>query len=685
MVYVHWLPDLSTGARMRADLLPSSAVTWEDSVTGTRFYLQSDEYQHILLTGIAYLRDLVKAGFADSIEAFLNSDPEAVKNIPQLTVSFPELPVSLDDAYQKNTVTIGTFLRIRTALLYIKLYRSDFTQEEKNRLRLIGLTSYYLKQPDHAESLTAIDSMLLNGSSVSDFNLDILKGGFVKVKRYYLETDRIKDIRGASLLLDSVDQVYVPDMIRKEHISECLIYAGGGKCLALLPPGCGDLLRERIEEMIERTTLTARKNYITHRSSAYSIWTGYHALMLEADQLLYDKICLRWEPREGSPAVVVGDEIADDANKVFDYEFRLQSDDSEVLCDRCRQRAAYGSIQEQSNEPRVQVCPSCMRKIQYGGKQSKISVRQVYMDYAHIKTVTKSYDTTEDLAGDSKMLGVIYGDANNMSAAIDKIHSLGQMRDFSRQTSDAVYKAVFSALEQHLGNDLRFEIIALGGDDIFLLVPGDKAIQIAQSIGERFDVQFQNQSTGKNPITMSLGVCVAHHDLPIRMTFEIAMELLKTAKKKAWKIKESVSSGTLDFLIIENESAATVMIEATRDEMRKCDPNRTLRPYTWKQIHAMQSFIHSISEKHGAAFAFKQSLFTMERPEAELFYQYQLSRMDDTVIHDAFQKLAKAFDSSPAIMNLAVTEVNEVKKLYSPWLDAVELWDYIGVNHHAKD
>ena len=176
---------------------------------------------------------------------------------------------------------------------------------------------------------------------------------------------------------------------------------------------------------------------------------------------------------------------------------------------------------------------------------------------------------------------------------------------------------------------------------------------------------------------MSMGVCITHCTLPVQYSFEIAQELLKSAKQRAYREKQT---GTIDWMVIENDATGSAVLEYQRQ--RPDDkPGKTLRPYTWKQAAAMKKFIQTLRNEKTFAFQLSQSWYKHTKEEAGLFYEYQLFRKKDDLPDDptaekiryALDSLSKGFDG--------ITEKNNI--LYpegccSPWLDAIELWDYVG-------
>ena len=102
-----------------------------------------------------------------------------------------------------------------------------------------------------------------------------------------------------------------------------------------------------------------------------------------------------------------------------------------------------------------------------------------------------------------------------MGGYIQKIRTAKEYQKFSQDVDNATKYAVFQALADNLhprelqgitkdsksrlenGDFIHpFEIITIGGDDVILIVPADKALEIAQAIGENFE-RKRNQNSRK--------------------------------------------------------------------------------------------------------------------------------------------------------------------------------------------
>ena len=205
-------------------------------------------------------------------------------------------------------------------------------------------------------------------------------------------------------------------------------------------------------------------------------------------------------------------------------------------------------------------------------------------------------------------VGYIYADGNNMGRYIQKaIQTPEAYKNFSQEISAATEQAVYRAIAKHLKpfryqrdseSDRKkefvwihpFEILTIGGDDVFLVVPADQALNIARTISEEFEKLLllqgttyraeetynqenvhRYQSAKQRPLipqsvlSMSSGVLIAAENTPIYYAQGLIEQLLKSAKKKAKTLRtEGYLGGTVDFLVMKN----VTMISSNLTEFR---------------------------------------------------------------------------------------------------------------------
>ncbi|MBD2152232.1 type III-B CRISPR-associated protein Cas10/Cmr2 [Pseudanabaena sp. FACHB-1277] len=326
-------------------------------------------------------------------------------------------------------------------------------------------------------------------------------------------------------------------------------------------------------------------------------------------------------------------------------------------------------------------------------------------------------------------VGYIYADGNNMGGYIQKnIQTPEQYRQFSEDIFEATKDSAYYALAQHLqptyvhreseaGKQSTvlihpFEIIAIGGDDVLIIVPADKALAIAQTIGEKFeeilkskgrydipstkkpiDYSFQRYQNGsikpsESFLSTSLGVLITAENTPIYYAEKLVGQLLKSAKKKAkaLKTKHGYHGGTIDFLSMKSVTMLSSNVESFRKEgLSKGNLRFFAAPYT---LHEIGGLIEVVKVLKSANFPRSQlyqlrSLLENGKQTGMINYRYFRVRLKDgqseirTHFEDAWCK-PKTNNG-----NLApwMTGTDEQDKIFyeTIWRDLVDIYDFVDV------
>jgi CRISPR-associated protein Cmr2 len=263
-----------------------------------------------------------------------------------------------------------------------------------------------------------------------------------------------------------------------------------------------------------------------------------------------------------------------------------------------------------------------------------------------------------------KYIGYIYADGNNMGGYIQTIKTLEEYRQFSEDISRITEESVYEALAKHLTvhklrgfNDADssrknddwihpFEVITIGGDDVFLIVPANKAIQIAHTIGEVFERRLQelerycipdNTSRPHQPnlahryqpasakpsrsqLSMSIGVLITAEDTPIVYAENLTEQLLKSAKETAKTLKKQGHyGGTIDFLVLKSVTMISSSIKEFRTNgLTKAYPKQ--RNHTGERpkdlhLYAAPYTLHEI----GGLLSLVPALKAVDFPRSQLY------------------------------------------------------------------
>lgn len=326
-------------------------------------------------------------------------------------------------------------------------------------------------------------------------------------------------------------------------------------------------------------------------------------------------------------------------------------------------------------------------------------------------------------------VGYIYADGNNMGGYIQKnIQTPEQYRQFSDDIFEATEQSAYYALAQHLQPEIvdremenghirrvlihPFEIIAIGGDDVLIIVPADKALAIAQTIGERFeailkskgrydipstkkpiDYSFQRYQNGsikpsESILSTSLGVLITAENTPIYYAEKLVGQLLKSAKKTAkdLKTKHGYHGGTIDFLSMKSVTMLSSNIESFRKEgLTKENLRLYAAPYT---LHEIGGLIEVVKTLKNANFSRSQlyqlrSLLENGKQTAIINYRYFRVRLKDgqpqlkTHFEDAWCS-AKTNDGNLAPWMSTDQKDAKDRTIYETiWRDLVDIYEFV--------
>ncbi|MEM7554857.1 MAG: type III-B CRISPR-associated protein Cas10/Cmr2 [Cyanobacteria bacterium P01_A01_bin.84] len=221
----------------------------------------------------------------------------------------------------------------------------------------------------------------------------------------------------------------------------------------------------------------------------------------------------------------------------------------------------------------------------------------------------------EEVGNNAKnFVAFIYADGNNMGGYIQTIKTPQEYMEFSRDIFEATEKSVYRALAEHLHpHELKnlikleadnrngriihpFEIITIGGDDVLLIVPANKALEISHTIGVEFETILLSKGDkykledstaiaksidchrykgnkakpSECKLSTSIGVLITSYNTPIYYADRLVEQLLKSAKKKAKSLKQNKNyqyhGGTVDFLVLKSVTMISSNINAFREE-----------------------------------------------------------------------------------------------------------------------
>ena len=232
-------------------------------------------------------------------------------------------------------------------------------------------------------------------------------------------------------------------------------------------------------------------------------------------------------------------------------------------------------------------------------------------------------------ASSGNHIGVIYADGNAMGQIVQALDRPETFRQFSRIVDESINEACFTALsqvsrpevdkvrealeQQHRFEPLAADILLLGGDDLLVVVPADRALDFALQVTSEFERltrekiaalqdegarQFFRDRLGDEGFTISCGVAIAKSNYPFYLSLDLAEQLLKNAKRRDSRHPQAEAQeiARIDFHVVAG--ANSHKLEDVRQDTYqiRTDAPRTLRPLSCSQLEALRAGVRRLRD-----------------------------------------------------------------------------------------
>jgi len=397
------------------------------------------------------------------------------------------------------------------------------------------------------------------------------------IKKYVFGTDKLKEMVGASIILNELNigktEEVLKNALGKNRVKK--VYANGGSGQFILSD-CDEKDIECVGQKLE-CLYTENTKGGANLLWAYAPYSSPENEYQEALELAYYNMIVKRESQSFLWPPVHMPYYKD--------------------CKSCSNGIATIKSNEEDDEWLCEVCNS---------KRKSSKNLGLWRDLCkYLKKATLTYDECiklrpndfQEIGAFSRKLGyigVVYADGNSMSKHIKSIDTNDNFKSFSDIIDNAIKKACFHALEKYCSEErgvIPAQILILGGDDLVVVLPADRAMDFALSVADKFteitknkfleNEKLSNLFNGQG-ITISTGVAIGKDSQPFRILLEQAEGLLKLAKEKgAEKDGGNIPDSYIDFHI--SSQSAWVDINVVRNEEYVCKKDnlfRTMRPYS---------------------------------------------------------------------------------------------------------
>ncbi len=410
-----------------------------------------------------------------------------------------------------------------------------------------------------------------------------------RIKEYVFETGTLKEIRGASALLDRLNREVMPKVVGGEKI-----YANGGGGLFLVDENQASQAIHNVTNRYHQETHSASITGVTLKSQ------GDVDLQSEITRLGYT---LRFNKDRCSEEVMP---ITHSFLRFCDScgtRYSQVTFQGELLCSSChRKRQEDEHVKE--NISQWTVAPDTANTNQLWGRLLEEFQKHNPRLLGHERP--EDFNEIGALSRPQGYMGLIYADGDAMGRVIETISTRENMRKFSEAVDISIYQAVGEAaakyMEPQIGNHIwPFDILLLGGDDLVMVTQAQSAIQVALSIVSRFS-ELTNDKW-HTPLALSACVVLAHVKYPFGSMLSLAESGLKFAKKEAAKRRQkgSVTDGGLINFLVANSADHLDFRQHYNEVLQEKDSEsnilyRTQRPYSTAELTSLISQIQQLKQ-----------------------------------------------------------------------------------------
>ncbi|HEY5003509.1 MAG TPA: hypothetical protein VII61_10180 [Ktedonobacteraceae bacterium] len=424
------------------------------------------------------------------------------------------------------------------------------------------------------------------------------------IKEYVFGTDKLKEIRGASSILDRLNRSKMEDLAKEAGDGNWKkIFANGGSGLFLIESTKAAAFVSQVKQEYHQLTAGGASVTSVVQSLPADAPDDIESIMMHP--MLNTLALLRYRLHEQK-----------------DHPRAFINEASHPLmrpCDSCGMHYAV----KQASDVVEFYCQVCLNKQVEDGKVKKYiewwirrpgpqrdfesPLWKTILEHLQHYSLPDNTNRPEDLNVFSEFrqakdyLGLIYADANGMGKAIENLNTLRKVEVFAENVDNAVYDAMCEVIGerlpvQQLGVEtwiFPFDILLIGGDDIVLVTPAAQAMPFAHALAKRFYVLANKErKEEEEEHSLSVAVVLAPTNYPFSLMRDLAEDALKFAKKdgsKTFATKKSDYGKTrVNFLVVAGSTSQSFQKAYNHLRKKYKDAHRsfyaTMRPYTLEQL-----------------------------------------------------------------------------------------------------
>lgn len=544
----------------------------------------------------------------------------------------------------------------------------------------------------------------------------------VKIKDFLFSTNKLRIIRGASYLLDYLNQVVVPEILKSNGVKgEDIIYVGAGNAKFFVDD------EDTAKNIAKEVKRVYKKEAPNSKVVASYIETEYRVgkdnsknkrkIWEDIDKLAQNTAV---EKSKGFPMMnldFIGVEKCEICGKnsaqisVENLERDLEDiglivKDGDVILDNYSLRIP--ALREQikdltgtTGDNKGIICEECLRKLIFSNRVKDTESEKKISFYNYVKDEFKDIELgTEisDYENGKSFIGFMYSDGDGLGDFLKNISQkfkndksslnveekyLEFLKEFSetldKNTKEALIDTIKDIFQGKENKRIIGEFLIVGGDDVCAVFNPELVLELSEKFQKIFEEKMKKYisktKANDSKITSSSGVIIAKSKTPAFQLFDQALKLQKLAKAKRYE--HNAQTGFIDFQIIGSEGC--VDIDAFRKKI-DFENNRVM-----ERAYAINIEGNSKVKNVEKLFETIKELKKIKFPKNKLRYIYELKR--DEKLEDFEKKmefiniLSKMKDEHIKFIkeNYNIDyDYQEFERYFNNIFDIVELYDFVG-------
>jgi hypothetical protein len=374
----------------------------------------------------------------------------------------------------------------------------------------------------------------------------------VSIQSYILDSGKLKELVGASELLEALTGEVLDNVLQELNLQECGDIGKTGEEGVVFSRRAGGAIfafatsPTPLEQLQALWTLTVRQiapglGFMQGWGAGQTEGDAYNQARQEMDGNRNTPV---WDPPQPGPLAAYNPRNGKPASQFLKRENR-PIDPATAMRRRKQFREGRSLLQKFGGDPDSKAWPTVLDP--------------------HGEDVDPKKDSVFPLPEDNRYLAVIHADGNGLGqlimAASDALNASPEdyvtgFRELSRAVSRAGEDAAWEAAGKWLEKDPDWDTfparpIVLGGDDLTILVRADRALDFTREWVRQFAEKskkelkpLRHKPWGRElpvNLTACAGVAFVRASQPFSMAYELAEELCQHAKEhaKAWKQEEA--------------------------------------------------------------------------------------------------------------------------------------------------